>query len=87
METLEYSTKISKLVKILIIFGIQTLKFTLKKLIKILTTFDAFESDLSVLKLNTLKSKFLDKLKQLIDLLISFKSYHFASKLNEIFSF
>ena len=87
MKILEYSSKILKVVKILIIFGIQTLKFILKNLIKILTTFDAFESDLRVLKLNTLKYKFLDQLKQLIDLLISFKSYHFASKLNEIFSF
>ena len=36
-----------------------------------MTIFDVFESDLRVLKLNTLKYKFLDQLKQLIDVLIS----------------
>ena len=36
--------------------------FSMPKIIKILTTFDIFEPDLRVLKRNTLKYKFLDKL-------------------------
>ena len=87
LKTLRSGSKISKVVKILIIFGIQTLEFTLKKIIKILKTFDIFEPDLGFLKLNTVMYKFLDQLKQLIHLLISFECSNFASKCNKIFSF